>query len=125
MTLAELLIALVVIAILTALAYPSYVDYVRKSRRGEAQQLLLNWAVNQEIFRSNNTAYANAENPDLPAPSHVHYTFSTPTAPTATAYALQAVAQADQANDTARDGTSCSALSINQAGTRTPAACWD
>ncbi|WP_354694925.1 type IV pilin protein [Elongatibacter sediminis] len=125
MTMIELMIVLVVIAILIALAYPSYVDYVRKARRGEAQQLLLNWAINQEIFRSNNTTYAADNNANLPKPDHANYNFSTPATPTATAYQLQAVAQGDQAKDKTRDGTSCTTLTINQAGTKTPAGCWD
>lgn len=125
LTMIELMIVLVVIAVLIALAYPSYVDYVRKARRGEAQQLLLNWSINQEIFRSNNTTYAADNNANLPAPTHAYYNFSTPAAPTATTYTLQAVAQGDQAQDSTRDGTSCTTLSINQAGTKSPAACWD
>lgn len=119
------MIVLIIIAVLVSLAYPSYVDYVRKSRRGEAQQLLLNWAVNQEIFRSNNTTYAAANNVNLPAPNHAYYAFSTPAAPTATTYTLRAVASGDQANDKTRDGTACATLEINQAGTKSPAACWD
>ncbi len=50
-TLIELMIVLVIAAIILGLAYPSYVDYVRKSKRGDAQQALMNWSVNQEIWR--------------------------------------------------------------------------
>lgn len=42
-TVIELMIVLVVVAALVTLAYPSYVDYVPKARRGEALQLLMNW----------------------------------------------------------------------------------
>ena len=125
LTLIELMIVLVVIAVLVSLAYPSFIDYVRKARRGEAQQLLLNWAINQEIFRSNNTTYAADNNANLPAPDHDYYAFTTPGAPTATAYTLRATASGDQVNDTTRTGDSCATLEINQAGTKTPAACWD
>jgi len=130
-TLLELMIALVILAILVALAYPSYVGYVRKSRRGEAQQLLMNWSINQEIWRSSNSAYATLA--QLPAPTHDHYNFTMPVAPTASAYTLQAAAKAgdDQLNDTAKDGTSCSTLNINSAGQKysggdtTKLICWD
>lgn len=138
MTMIELMIVLVVIAILVALAYPSYIDYVRKARRGEAQQLLLNWAINEEIFRSNNTTYADDDNANLPKPDHDYYTFlawsgpSTDDAcgagagsPTATTYLLRAVASGDQANDETRDGTSCASLCLDSGGQKTPAACWD
>jgi type IV pilus assembly protein PilE len=130
-TIIELMIALVIIAILVALAYPSYVGYVRKSKRGEAQQLLMNWSINQEIWRSNNPAYATAA--QLTVPTHDHYNFSLPAAPTATTYVLQAAAKAgdDQLLDTAKDGTSCSTLNINSAGQKysggdtTKLICWD
>jgi type IV pilus assembly protein PilE len=125
LTMIELMIVLVVIAILIALAYPSYIDYVRKAKRGEAQQLLLNWAINQEIFRSNNATYAAAGNANLPAPTHEHYTFTTPNGVTAATYTLRAAASGDQANDATRTGDSCATLEINQAGTKTPAGCWE
>lgn len=141
MTIMELMIVLFIVAILVAIAYPSYVDYARKAKRGEGQQLLLNWAVNQEIFRSNNPTYADEENANLPAPVHIdgHYTFlawatmGTPAtcsgaatdAPTATAYWLVATAQGDQANDRARDGTTCATLCLASTGVKQPAACWD
>lgn len=51
----ELMIVIVIVAILVSLAYPSYIQYIRKAKRGEAQQLLMNWSINQEIWRSNNT----------------------------------------------------------------------
>ena len=50
-TIIELMIVILIVAILVALAYPSYINYVRKAKRGEAQQLLLNWSINQEIWR--------------------------------------------------------------------------
>jgi type IV pilus assembly protein PilE len=39
-TVIELMIVVVIVAILLAIAYPSFVNYVRKAKRGEAQQLL-------------------------------------------------------------------------------------
>ncbi len=112
-TVIELMIVLVIIAILVALAYPSYIDYVRKARRGEAQQLLMNWSINQEIWRSNNPEYATTA--QLPAPTHDDYTFTLPDR-TATAFTLKAVASGDQVNDHAKDGTACSTLNLNSAG---------
>ncbi|MDT8319696.1 MAG: type IV pilin protein [Xanthomonadales bacterium] len=121
-TVIELMIVVMIVAILVALAYPSYVNYVRKAKRGEAQQLLLNWSINQEIFRSNNPQYATTA--QLPAPTHDLYTFTIPTR-TATTYTLQANASGDQANDKARNGDSCSSLTLNQNGVKLPAGCWD
>lgn len=133
----ELMIVLVVVAVLVTLAYPSYIDYVRKGKRGDAQQLLLNWAVNQEIFRSNNPSYADDNNANLPAPDHEYYGFlawagpasadcTAPSgAPGANTYLLRAVATGDQANDETRTGQSCAALCIDSNGAKTPAGCWE
>lgn len=120
-TLIELMFVLVIVGILVALAYPSYVDYVRKGKRGDAQHLLMNWAVNQEIFRSNNPAYADTT--ALPEPQLDFYDFDAPVV-SATAYTLTATATGDQLNDEARDGTNCSVLTVTHAGAKTPAICW-
>lgn len=122
-TIIELMIVLIIVAILVALAYPSYIQYVRKAKRGEAQQLLLNWSINQEIWRSNNTAYASTT--DLTAPSHDYYGFDADPAPTATAYTLVAVASGDQSKDAAKNGTPCATLTLNQNGVKSPPECWD
>jgi len=130
-TIIELMTVVAIVAILVALAYPTYSDYIRKARRGEAQQLLMNWAINQEIWRSNNPAYATAA--QLPVPTHDHYDFSLPVAPTAAAYTLQAAAKTgdDQLNDKAKDGTACSTMNMNSAGRKYSGGdtailvCWD
>jgi len=121
-TVIELMIVLAIVAVLAALAYPSYTKYARKAKRGEAQQLLMNWAINQEIWRSNNPLYATTA--QLPAPANDHYALSTAGTPTATTYTLQAVAQGDQTKDESR-GTFCTPLSINEAGVKSPPECWE
>ena len=127
-TMVELMIVIVIVAILIALAYPSYLQYIRKSKRGEAQQLLMNWSINQEIFRSNNPQYAPITDPGnglfLAAPNNGYYAFTLP-ARSATVYTLQAAASGDQLNDVARDGTSCTPLTLTQSGVKSPTACWD
>ena len=129
-TIIELMIVLVIVAILLALAYPSYVEYVRKGKRGEAQQLLLNWAVNQEIWRSNNSTYADID--ELPVPTNDNYTFNLVGDPTATSYVLRAEASGDQKKDKARNGESCEFMFLNQSGQKynasgdtTKVACWE
>lgn len=124
-TIIELMIVLVIVAILLALAYPSYIDYVRKSKRGDAQQALMNWAVNQEIWRSNNPEYADET--DIPAADLDHYDLSVVDGSvSATSYTLRADATGDQVNDTARDKSiSCARLELNQNGQKTPAECWE
>jgi type IV pilus assembly protein PilE len=128
-SLMELMITLAVVAVLLALAYPSYARYVRKANRGEAQQLLLNWANNQEIWRSNNPTYADdvASPNGIPVPVHGLYTFSlgAPNPPTASEYLLVATAQGDQAKDGVASEGQCATLNINQTGNKTPTVCWD
>ena len=123
-TVIELMIVVMIVAILVAIAYPSYIQYVRKSKRGEAQQLLLNWSINQEIYRSSNTSYAGLV--DLPAPTaDENYSYDFVDAPTATTYSLRATAQGDQVNDVARNGDPCTELTLDQNGVKGPAACWE
>ena len=119
-TLVELMIVIAIVAILVALAIPSYAKYIRKSNRGEAQQMLMNWANNQEIWRANNTEYATLA--QLPAPSSNKYTFTLPTR-TATTFILTATATADQLKD--KEGnTTCSPLTLDQSNAKTPPNCW-
>ena len=125
-TLIELMIVVGIVAILLALAYPSYAQYVRKAKRGDAQQLLMNWSINQEIWRSNNITYAGEG--ALPAPNDAdgNYAYSTVGDPDATSYTLQADGSgSDQKNDTARNGDTCTILTMNQNGVKWPAACWE
>ena len=127
-TIIELMIVLVIVAILLALAYPSYIDYVRKSKRGDAQQMLMNWSVNQEIWRSNNTSYAGAG--DIAPPcsqegADCDYEFTVAAGTTTYTLTATALVGNDQENDTAKDRiTSCSPLTLNQNGQKEPAACW-
>ena len=118
----EILIVLVIVAALLALAYPSYVDYVRKGKRDEAQQALMDWAINQEIWRSSHSSYAASD--DMPSPVVDTYRFSISSV-TTTSYTLRAMALNDQAEDKARDGTSCAILKVDQKGRKSPAACWE
>ena len=119
-SLVELMIVVAIVAILVALAMPSYSRYVRKANRGEAQQLLLNWANNQEIWRANDTDYATTD--ELALPTHEKYTFSLPTR-TATTYVLRATAEGDQAKDEER-GAPCTVLEIDQSNAKSHVNCW-
>ncbi len=119
-TILELMIGLAVIAVLAALAYPSYTQYLRKAKRGDAQQLLMNWSVNQEIYRSNNPTYAGAG--DITPPTLEDYTYSVSNV-SASTFTLQAQASGDQLNDTEK-GNPCVTLSIDQNGQKLPIACW-
>ena len=58
-TLVELMIALVIIGVLAALAYPTFLDAIRKGRRAEAFTALAAVQQAQERWRSNNATYAS------------------------------------------------------------------
>jgi type IV pilus assembly protein PilE len=51
-----------VVALLAAIAYPSYVGQIRKSKRAVAKSALLDTANRQEQFFFDNRAYADAMN---------------------------------------------------------------
>jgi type IV pilus assembly protein PilE len=56
-TLMELMIVVVIIGILTAVAYPSYRQYVAKAKRNEAKACLLQITTMQERFYLQNNTY--------------------------------------------------------------------
>ena len=56
-TLLELMIVVVIIGILTAIAYPNYREFAARAKRTEAKALLLEIAANQERFYLNANRY--------------------------------------------------------------------
>jgi type IV pilus assembly protein PilE len=120
-TLIELVIALAIVAITTAIAASSYRAYLRRGHRSEAVQALLAAAVEQEKFHLANGRYgerldarAGEEPPGLPVASQTpggHYMLAIPTA-TAAEYRVVATAAAGGGDP------SCSILSIDESGRR-------
>lgn len=121
-TLIELMITVVIIAILAAVAFPSFMDSIRKSRRSEAFTALNNVQQAQERFRSNNNAYTTnltasptATTPGLGLAATTpggYYTISVNNAgPTSYDVSATAVSGTSQAND----GT-CSKLGVRLNG---------
>ena len=60
MTLIELLIVLVIVAILAAVAWPSFRDAVQKSRRADAMSALTEIMQAQERWRANHPQYTSS-----------------------------------------------------------------
>jgi type IV pilus assembly protein PilE len=122
-TLMEALIVVAIIAILSAIAFPSYQQHVRKGRRAEAMATLLDLQLKQEKWRANNPTYGTlVQINGGSAPTSNYYTFNVADL-TATRYTLTATPKGNQANDK-ESGTSCSPISINQSDDRLPAVCW-
>jgi type IV pilus assembly protein PilE len=117
------MIVLVVIAILAAVAYPSYRDYVLRAHRSDAKDALLRVQLEQEKWRTNNASYTTTlSNLGLTSAStDGWYTIALPSASTV-AYTATATAQGTQANDT---GCTVLQLAVTAGGeNKTPASCW-
>jgi len=64
-TLIEIMIAVVVVAILTAIALPSYTDYMRRAKIAEATSSLSDLRLRAEKFFADNRTYQNAAANDV------------------------------------------------------------
>ena len=126
-TLIELVITLTVVGLLAAIAYPSYIDQVRKSHRSDAKSNLLALSQKMERLMSEQGSYASAvlgtDAGDIyPAKSDGGYYALSITA-TATTFTATATPLGDQVNDT------CGTYTYDDKGTKgssgdTPANCW-
>ncbi|OYX57244.1 MAG: hypothetical protein B7Y96_06760 [Comamonadaceae bacterium 32-67-11] len=116
-TLVELMIVVAIIAILAAIALPSYQRHVTETRRDAATACLLELAQFAERHYTTNMAYTGLVLPTIQCSTDLaqHYTFSLNGVPDARTYSIQAVAIGGQA---ARDAA-CLTLRIDQRGTQT------
>ena len=114
-TLVELMIVLVVIAILAAVAVPSYQNHAFRARRTDGKDLLLRVAQAEERHYTSFNHYADTladlgfGNGDS---ERGHYTVSVATARSAQAYTLSAVPQGVQAGD------ACATLTLDHTGVK-------
>jgi type IV pilus assembly protein PilE len=137
-TLIELLIGVAVVAILATVALPAYQDQIRKARRTDGQGALIGIGMAQERFRANCSRYADTLDPDaagMVCSADGGYRLPiSQTSPEgryvlrldeADAAGFTAVAEARDAQAADRSGgVACSALTIDQNGTRGPSECW-
>ena len=130
-TLVELVVTILIVAILASIAIPSYISYVRKSRRTDAKSALLNMASLEERYFSTNNSYSqNPADLGYPAPFPIslgtNYTVTTANLsalpaqagppPTVATYTITATAVGDQVND-----TQCASFTVTSAGVQTAA----
>lgn len=98
-TLIELMITMVVIAILTAIALPSYTSYVTRGKVPDATANLATKRVQMEQFFQDNRTYAGAPACTADTTSSKNFDFSC-TVQTATTYTLQAAGKGTMAGFT-------------------------
>lgn len=125
-TLIELVVVMIIIGILTAIAVPSYRNYVLRSQRSDAKDAVLALATQQEkhYLQCNTyaTSIAGATNcaagqlQGAAASKNGWYTLTIPGAGTATTYRVQATAIAGQNQ---YQDKACRSFSVTQAGVRT------
>tara|TARA_B100000745_G_scaffold79055_1_gene48531 strand:- start:256 stop:681 length:426 start_codon:yes stop_codon:yes gene_type:complete len=121
-TLIELMIVLAIVAILAAVAYPSYSDSVMRTKRGEARACLVEQAQFMERFYTSNLRYDQDTGgnafalPALQCSNELADDYSFQFAAnslTATTYRINAIPQGGQAS---RD-TICATIGLDQTGT--------
>jgi len=111
------MITVAIIAILSAIAIPSYRTYVLRSNRSDALSELTRAQVILERCYAQAYTYVGCANVPTVTPKAL-YTIAL-TADSST-YSLAASAQGTQAND-----STCTPITINQSNQKTPAACWN
>ena len=133
-TLVELMIVVAIVAILAAIAYPSYLESVARSRRADAKAVLLENAQWLERQYSITQSYAKAGDgsaidqvPHIQAPKDGAKAYTVGfSASSATGYTIAAVPANTMVGD------KCGTFTLTQTGTRnvtnataTKAECWD
>jgi type IV pilus assembly protein PilE len=121
-TLIELMITVAIVAILAAVALPSYRQYVIRSKRSAAQAQMMDIANRQQQFLLANRNYADktaltASGYALPSDVSVNYGYDIVLSTTgAPGFTLTLTPQGGQASD--------GPLTLDNAGVKTPAGKW-
>jgi len=121
-TLVELIVAVAIIGLLASIAFPNYLEYVKKGRRAAAQSHLMDVAQRQQQYLLDTRSYAadlSTLNVSTPSDVSSYYTISItvgdggPPSFTATATPVAGSAQASD-----------STLTLTNTGAKTPADKW-
>jgi len=128
-SLIELMVVVAIISILAVIAIPQYTRYAQRSNRSDAKAALMEMAQQLERCYTTFYSYNNANcsvivsvNAGLVYSEAGFYTIAPDPflGPNAQAFTLTATpAKAPQTTD-----TGCTALTLDNIGNRTPAACW-
>ena len=133
-SLIELIVAVSIVALLSAIALPSFMQNVRKSKRTDAQTALMRASSNLErFFGANGTYTTDAANLGLLIDSGVAYSddrgYVMTIAAGGTGIGSSYVVTATAASGTTQaQDTGCTVLTVNSLGQRTPdptsSKCW-
>lgn len=118
-TLIELMIVVVIIAILASIAVPSYSAYIVRSNRRAAQAAMVEIATRQHQFFAANRAYASAADLGYALPTEVSANYAydvTLTAGPPPGFTITMTPSGRQAGD--------GALTLTSAGVKGPAGKW-
>lgn len=115
-TLVELMVAVAIVGILGAIAYPSYIDHVIKSNRSAAESFMVALANKQEQYLLDNRQYTATSTDLMPTPDDVakHYGITITTVAAPPSYTITATPIGSQLS---RD-TKCGTLTLTQTGTK-------
>lgn len=119
-SLIEIMVVVAIIAIIASIALPSYREYVTKTRREAGRACLMEAVQQAERFYTTNLTYTGLPGAfNCGAGASPFYTVTSSNV-AARAYTLSATPQGSHTD------TRCGTLTINQAGTRSPATagCW-
>lgn len=122
-TLVELMVVVAIVGILAAVGFPSYLNSVKKGHRSDAQAYLLDLVQIQQQYFTDNRGYANQTTlfslDPVPSKVSTYYTVTMPTPGTSPpSFTITATPIGTQATDGA------GALTINNAGAKTPSSYW-
>ena len=121
-TLIELMIVVVIVAILAAIAYPSFQQYMRETKRADAHTALLRISALQEKWFSDRNQYATSTTSlgyaAHPAVSNDRFWEISVAAAGPAGFTLSA-APAGSHTDAA-----CNPITLTSAGLKSPANCW-
>jgi len=123
-TLIELMIVITIIAILASIAFPSYQESVRKSRRGAAKADLVELANVMERYFTENNTYIGATFPEHISSDYYSYTVTAAPAP---ASATSTFILSATPSTSSQSSDKCGTMTLNQMGSKTTTGttgCW-